>query len=212
VAVDSNPSDNRSQSRVGVSNHVINANGAADDAMSPGRPEPIAASIADGVERSLDPRVIALDRTIGRIVLAIVAAANLFALTIVVITSLLSGSPPIWVSAGLVVVWVVVIAAIAWFLHRWPELSHRHARYRLDGDGIEIRRGVYWRTVINVPRSRVQHTDVSQSPLERRWDLATVVIYTAGTIYAKVALRGVDHATALRIRDHLLPLGGADGV
>ncbi len=174
--------------------------------------ESVVPSIADGVERSLDPRVIALDRAIGRIVLAVVATANLFVVTTVVITSLLSGAPPIWVAAGLLSVCVVVIAAIGWLLHRWPEVAHRHARYKVDADGIEIRRGVYWRTVINVPRSRVQHTDVSQSPLERRWDLATVVIYTAGTTYAKVALRGVAHATALRIRDHLLPIEGADGV
>jgi uncharacterized protein len=209
--VDSNLSDSRSQPRVGASDHIID-NSEPDDAKLPGPSEPVPPSVADGVERSLDPRVVALDRTIGRIVLAVVATANLFVVTIVVITSLLSGAPPIWVAAGLVLVCAVVIAVFGWLLHRWPELAHRHARYRVDADGIEISRGVYWRAITNVPRSRVQHTDVSQSPLERRWDLATVVIYTAGTTYAKVALRGVEHATALQIRDHLLPPGGADGV
>ena len=73
------------------------------------------------------------------------------------------------------------MAALAWQLYRWPAISYRFASYRLDASGFEIRRGVYWRTITNVPRSRVQHTDVSQGPLERRFGLGTLVIYTAGT-------------------------------
>ena len=64
----------------------------------------------------------------------------------------------------------------------------------------------------NVPRSRVQHTDVAQGPLERRYGLGTLVIYTAGTEHAKVALPGLAYADALRIRDQLLPREGADAV
>ena len=45
----------------------------------------------------------------------------------------------------------------------------------------------------NVPRSRVQHTDVSQGPLERNHGLGTLVVYTAGTDHAKVELGGLDH-------------------
>ena len=63
-----------------------------------------------------------------------------------------------------------------------------------------------------MPRSRVQHTDVSQGPLERGYGLGTLVIYTAGTDHAKVDLHGLDHATALAIRDHLLPREGGDAV
>jgi membrane protein YdbS with pleckstrin-like domain len=82
----------------------------------------------------------------------------------------------------------------------------------VDGRGIEIRRGVVWRKVINVPRSRVQHTDVSQGPLERVHGLGTLAIYTAGTDHAEVSLHGLDHQTSLRIRDHLLPGETSDAV
>ena len=64
-----------------------------------------------------------------------------------------------------------------------------------------------WRTVVTVPRSRVQHTDVSQGPLERRFGLGTLVVYTAGTDHARVSLGGLAHAHALRIREQLLPRG-----
>ena len=66
--------------------------------------------------------------------------------------------------------------------------------------------------VTNVPRSRVQHTDVSQGPLERRYGVGTLVIHTAGTDDAVVTQRGLTHGTALAIRDHLLPREGPDAV
>jgi hypothetical protein len=82
----------------------------------------------------------------------------------------------------------------------------------VDAGGIEIREGVVWRAVTNVPRSRVQHTDVSQGPLERRFGIGTLVIHTAGTDSAVVSLRGLTHESALAIRDHLLPREEPDAV
>jgi len=58
----------------------------------------------------------------------------------------------------------------------------------------------------------VQHTDVSQGPAERSYGLGTLSVFTAGTDHARVGLSGLDHATALAIRDHLLPREGADAV
>ena len=84
--------------------------------------------------------------------------------------------------------------------------------HRLDGQGIEIARGVICRSIVHVPVSRVQHTDVSQGPLQRRYGLGTLTIYTAGTEYARVNLHGLAHARALAIRDLLLPRRSDDGV
>jgi membrane protein YdbS with pleckstrin-like domain len=84
--------------------------------------------------------------------------------------------------------------------------------YRVDADGIEIRKGVIWRSVVNVPRSRIQHTDVSQGPLERNFALSTLHVFTAGTEHSEVTLAGLQHSRALRIRDHLLTGGEHDGV
>jgi membrane protein YdbS with pleckstrin-like domain len=55
-----------------------------------------------------------------------------------------------------------------------------------------------------VPSSRVQHTDVAQGPVERAFDLATLVVYTAGTQHASVTLNGLKNETALAIRDYLI--------
>ena len=67
-----------------------------------------------------------------------------------------------------------------------------------------------WRSICSVPRSRVQHTDVAQGPIERTYDLATLIIYTAGPQHASISLDGLSHETALLIRDHLIAGGETD--
>ncbi|MDE2719388.1 PH domain-containing protein [Candidatus Palauibacter polyketidifaciens] len=173
-----------------------------------GSAETAAGGIADGVRRSLNPKVIPLQRTIGGIVTACVSLP----LGIAVGLLWAAAGPPPGVVAGLVSVWAVVTGGLGWWLYRWPVLHHRHASYAVHPDGIEIRKGVIWRQAISVARSRVQHTDVSQGPLERKYGLGTLGIYTAGTDHAKVSLDGLEHETALRIRDHLLPPAGDDAV
>jgi membrane protein YdbS with pleckstrin-like domain len=91
-------------------------------------------------------------------------------------------------------------------------VRYRHTTYAVSEEGIVIRRGVFWRTSISVPKSRIQHTDVSQGPVLRAFDLACLVIYTAGTHHASVALSGLAHDTAVRIRDHVISGGPDDAV
>jgi membrane protein YdbS with pleckstrin-like domain len=71
---------------------------------------------------------------------------------------------------------------------------------------------VYWRKIINVPRSRVQHTDGVAGPLERHHGLGTLVVYTAGTQHSEVTLAGLEFTIAQRIRAHLLPRDHGDAV
>lgn len=84
-----------------------------------------------------------------------------------------------------------------------PRLNHRYTRYRVDAKGLEIRRGVLWRSVVTVSRARVQHLDVTQGPLERKYDLGRLFVHTAGTNDAVITLHGVAHQTAEELRDDL---------
>ncbi len=168
-----------------------------------------APSVADGIEHALDPRSVTVNRIAGWIVFGGMGLALLVALALVAIVAPI----PFWVKILLLaLVWPAAAAGLAWLAHGWPVVVHRYARYRVDGQGIEIRQGVAWRRIINVPRSRVQHTDVSQGPIERSFGLGTLVIFTAGTEHARVQLHGLDHRVALGIRDHLLASGCGDDV
>jgi membrane protein YdbS with pleckstrin-like domain len=165
------------------------------------------AAVADGRDHQLDQRWIPLQRITGLVTAAVMAAASFV------------GAISLWAASGILALgllilplWVTAVALLAWQLWRWPAIAYRFMSYRIDDLGIEIREGVYWRTIVNVPRSRVQHTDVSQGPLERRYGLATLVVYTAGTAHSRVSLGGLAHDVARDIRAHLLPGGDSDAV
>jgi membrane protein YdbS with pleckstrin-like domain len=158
----------------------------------------------------LDPRKIQLDRVAGWITTAVLSFGWLFGATIV---ALVSDDAPSWLRVALFVLWPVFTIALAVLSHRWPAVEHRHARYRIDDVLIEIQSGVVWRTSIAVPRSRVQHLDVTQGPLQRRFGLGVLSIYTAGTEYSQVSLPGLAYEVAQALRDRLLPRDAqVDGV
>jgi membrane protein YdbS with pleckstrin-like domain len=152
---------------------------------------------------SLDPRFIALQRELGWYWTAGMSLA-------IFVSSIVAFGPRRWYWALLL--WAIVTPALGYYSYRWPEIAYRHMSYRVDQEGIEIRSGVVWRAVSNVPRSRVQHTDVAQGPLERKHGLGKLIIYTAGTQHSRVEFPGLEHQTALAIRDHLLPRQTADVV
>ena len=77
-------------------------------------------------------------------------------------------------------------------------------RCRLGRDGLLVERGVWWRSETFVPRARVQHTDIGQGPLGRRYGIATLKVFTAGSHVGEIDIRGLAHADAVTLRDSLL--------
>lgn len=84
--------------------------------------------------------------------------------------------------------------------NRW-----RYVRWRLDDTGFRLRRGRWWQKEIFVPRTRVQHLDIHNGPMERSRGLATLVIHTAGTESHAVKQQGFSLETATALRDALIP-------
>jgi len=180
---------------------------ASDEAVAsreaPSGEPPESRAIADGQDRPIDPRSVTVQRLTGAITTAVLSFAALVGVVIVMIAS--SNTWPqalLWLA-----LWVGITAAIGSFALLWPPVPYRHISYRLDGNGIQIRKGVWWKSTVNVPHSRVQHTDVQQGPIERGYRLATLLIHTAGTQHAVIPLSGLAHEVALAIRDYLLQEG-----
>lgn len=162
-----------------------------------------------GDPRPLDPAFVPAQRVSGWIAFAIVMGAWAAVLGVLLLMREAGLRPVVW---GVAAIGALLAPLLVWFATAWPAIAYRYWSYRLDEQGIEIRSGVVFRRVTAVPRSRVQHTDVSQGPIERRYGLGTLVIYTAGTEHARVDLPGLAHATATAVRDALLPKDGADAV
>ncbi|HDS1510949.1 hypothetical protein FEO89_19390 [Stenotrophomonas maltophilia] len=76
-------------------------------------------------------------------------------------------------------------------------------RWRLDAQGLGLRRDLMWQLETRIPISRVQHLDLRRGPLERRAGLATLIVHTAGTRMSAVTVSGLDEADAERLRDTL---------
>ncbi len=111
---------------------------------------------------------------------------------------------PSWTWWPITGLYVLAICFLGWLTHQVPVWTFRNTGYRINFAGLEIKRGIFWKQVVNIPRSRVQHTDVSQGPLQRRHGIASLKVHTAGTENATVALEGVSHEEAMRIRSLLI--------
>ena len=87
----------------------------------------------------------------------------------------------------------------------------RRTRWMLDTRGLHVRHGVFWRSEVLVPRSRVQHLDIERGPLERHFGLATLVVHTAGSQTQALRQSGLADADAVDLRDALIPEANRDG-
>jgi len=164
--------------------------------------------VTDGSRRQLAPEFVTAQRLVAGIVSAILILGSLITVTLV---TLFGDWSPLQALLWFVLA-LLVPGTLAVLMLWWPAVSFRRIAYSVGEQGIRIERGVIWRTIASIPRSRVQHTDVSQGPIERSYGLGTLVIYTAGTQHAAVSLEGLPHTVALAIRDHLIAGGEDDAV
>ena len=147
------------------------------------RPEP---------RERLDPRARTLWRLTG--LLAAVPAVLRSALTAWVLT--IRGVPgpaamtPVGIALVLAAMWVLVL----------PDLLWRHWRYEVGEDEVDLQHGMLTITRTLIPMARVQHVDTDCGPIERRFGLATVVLYTAA---GPSKIPGLAGAVADRLRDHI---------
>ncbi|MEO1086391.1 MAG: PH domain-containing protein [Acidobacteriota bacterium] len=161
-------------------------------ALTPPRP----AAARPGVDHALDPRSIKAHR-----LRLFITTGLLAGLTLLIVVGILAAEGLVLWAPALWLLGVLLLLARAWW---WPGVRYRHISYRIDDRSLVIRRGVWWRSVAWVPRSRVQHTDVTQGPVERHFGLGTLIVHTAGTQFAAVPLSGLAHETASAIRDLLI--------
>ncbi len=105
------------------------------------------------------------------------------------------GFPP----AGLAT--AVLVGAALFFIFVWPGLRYRRWGYALLPDELVLERGVFSHVWTIVPLRRVQHLDVSQSLLEREFELGKLILHTSGSHGSEVVVPGLPIDEARRLRD-----------
>ena len=154
----------------------------------------------------LDPRSVTVSRIGGWIFILILAGFSLPGLLIALIAK---GGLGLWVGSLVVMTLIAGLAALTQIAPVW---QYRHTWYRVDTYGVEIGRGRFWQRLITVPHARVQHLDVVRGPIERRFGLATLIIYTAGHEHNDIKIEGLSHEAALALRERLVKEKGLDAV
>jgi len=95
---------------------------------------------------------------------------------------------------------ICLIIGVQFGRNRW-----HYTRWRLDDNGFHLRKGRWWQKEVFIPRTRVQHLDIHNGPMERSRGLATLVIHTAGTQSHALKQEGFRLETAQQLRDALIP-------
>lgn len=90
--------------------------------------------------------------------------------------------------------WVVLVSLIAW--QRWRRWGYRH-----DDDGIAVRSGFLGYRVDALLFRKAQYVALTQSPVQRRRELAVLRI---GLAAGNVSIPFIDLTTARRLRDYIL--------
>ena len=116
-----------------------------------------------------------------------------------------AASLPLLPAAVLWVCWVIFAA----ILLVWPGVSLPKRGFVLRGKDILFRKGVIWRSVTAVPFNRIQHVETSSTPFDRKFDLATLQLFTAGGSSGDLKIDGLNKVTAEQLRIHILEKAGA---
>lgn len=99
--------------------------------------------------------------------------------------------------------WIIpVIVAVVLFT--WPLLSVPKRGYAIRDKDILYKAGVFWHTVTAVPFNRIQHVEKSSTPLDRRFELASLQLFTAGGSGGDLKIHGLSAERAEKVRTFIL--------
>ncbi|NOX51176.1 MAG: PH domain-containing protein [Gammaproteobacteria bacterium] len=91
----------------------------------------------------------------------------------------------------------------------WPLISVPKVAYAIRDKDIIYKSGVFWRTVTAIPFNRIQHVEKSSTPLDRRFHIATLQLFTAGGSGGDLNIHGLSTRTAEKLRTFILDRVGS---
>jgi membrane protein YdbS with pleckstrin-like domain len=108
-----------------------------------------------------------------------------------------------------VVVLYSLLALAAAIALIWPGVSVPRQGYVLRDNDILFRKGVIWRSVTAIPFNRIQHVETSSTPIDRKLELATLQLFTAGGSGGDLKIGGLGKNAAEKLRVFILDKAGA---
>lgn len=109
--------------------------------------------------------------------------------------------PIVWPAIGYILGGVCLLGSF--LLLVWAPRRVRHTQYLLREKDVHVRVGFWWHSTTSASNNRVQHTEVTQGPIERWFGLSKLVVYTAGGGQSDVKIPGLPTDTAHRLKNYL---------
>ncbi len=129
---------------------------------------------------------------------------GILAAAVPVVSIIVAANLPLLPAVILSACWVVFSV----FLLTWPGISLPKRGYVLRDKDILFRKGVVWRSVTAIPFNRIQHVETSSTPFDRKFDLATLQLFTAGGSGGDLKIDGLSTAAAEQLRVFVLEKAG----
>ena len=102
-----------------------------------------------------------------------------------------------------VLLWALAIGFAIVFVS-WPRISVPRRGYVVRDKDIVFRSGVIWQSVTAIPYNRIQHVETSNTPLDRKFDVATLQLFTAGGSGGDLKIDGLGAEVAEQLRIYIL--------
>ncbi len=103
--------------------------------------------------------------------------------------------------------WLWMLAGAFFFLFGFSliaiSIGYHKRCYALRQKDFSYREGWLFSSMTTVPFNRIQHTEVSQGPLERKYGLSRLHIYTAGGSSSDLSVPGLESEEAAQLRDYV---------
>ncbi len=158
----------------------------------------------ESLPRYTEVELHALDPRYARVVLGVALALQFPVLLFVTVLlfavlvpttdlSLLAGS-------ALLIVVLCVFAFLAWFSFKSAQVM----RYALRQHDVIVQSGVFWRQETVQPIRRIQHIEQHQGPIDKRFGLYELKLFSAGTGHVTLRIPGLDAGSAAGIRQFIL--------
>jgi len=106
-------------------------------------------------------------------------------------------------------IWWLLIPVIAVPIFAWPPISVPRIGYAVRDKDILYKSGVFWQAVTVIPFNRIQHVEKSSTPLDRRFGIATLQLFTAGGSGGDLKIHGLSATTAENLRGFIIEKVGS---
>ncbi|PCH59221.1 MAG: hypothetical protein COC19_07395 [SAR86 cluster bacterium] len=105
-----------------------------------------------------------------------------------------------YLGIGLLLSISILLGLIAWYFFAATQCIFFAVRQH----DIVMKSGLFWRKQVVQPLQRVQHVEVTQGPVDRKYSLAKIQLFSAGTAVSTFRIPGLDVDLAEKIKQYVL--------